>query len=129
MGHDLGGSSRWRLGGEGDITLAWLLSALGICQESDLHPARRSSFCEQKGPALYWNLLDGERCLPQVYWTCPHPLAGAEPLVDCIAFYAHHLDCTLDGKQVVAQSGGFYGGWSTPDLSGPFKETTGTSGC
>jgi len=65
--------------------------------------------------------MDGERRLPHVSWSYPQPLAGAEPLADCIAFYAHNLDCIVDGVQVVAQSGGFYGGWITPDLSGPFK--------
>jgi len=86
-----------------------------------LRPAGRGSFCEWKGPALYWDLMDGERFLPGVAWSYPHPLAGAEPLADCIAFYSHHLDCKVDGVQVVPQSGGFYGGWITPDLSGPFK--------
>ena len=86
-----------------------------------LRPAGRGSFCEWKGPALYWDLIDSERRLPQVAWSYPKPLAGAEPLADCIAFYAHHLDCTVNGAHVVSQSGGFYGGWITPDLSGPFK--------
>ena len=86
-----------------------------------LRPAGRGSFCEWKGPALYWDLVDNERRLPRVAWSYPHPLTGAEPLADCIAFYAHNLDCTVDGAQVVPQSGGFYGGWITPDLSGPFK--------
>lgn len=86
-----------------------------------LRVAGSGSFCEWKGPALYWDLLDGEHCLAKVAWSYPHPLAGAEPLADCMAFYAHHLDCTVDGEQVVPQPGGFYGGWITPDLSGPFK--------
>ena len=86
-----------------------------------LRPAGRGSFCEWKGPALYWDLLDGEHCLPRVAWSYPQPLAGAEPLADCIAFYAHPLDCKVDGANVVPQSGGFYGGWITPDLCGPFK--------
>ena len=86
-----------------------------------LRPAGRGSFCEWKGPALYWDLVDSERRLPRVAWSYPQPLTGAEPLADCIAFYAYNLDCTIDGAQVVPQSGGFYGGWITPDLSGPFK--------
>jgi uncharacterized protein (DUF427 family) len=86
-----------------------------------LRPAGRGSFCEWKGPALYWDLVDGERCLPRVAWSYPQPLAGAEPLADCIAFYAHNLDCTVGGEKVIPQTGGFYGGWITPDLSGPFK--------
>jgi energy-coupling factor transporter ATP-binding protein EcfA2 len=73
------------------------------------------------------DLLDGERCLPGVAWSYTQPLAGAEPLADCIAFYAHHLDCTVDGARVVPQSGGFYGGWITPDLAGPFKGEPGSS--
>lgn len=86
-----------------------------------LKPAGRGSFCEWKGPAHYWDLVDGERCLRQVDWSYPKPLPGAESLADCIAFYSHHLACTVDGAPVVPQSGGFYGGWITPDLSGPFK--------
>lgn len=86
-----------------------------------LRPAGQGSFCEWKGPALYWDLVNGEHCLTRVAWSYPQPLAGAEPLSDCIAFYAHQLHCTVGGAPVVPQSGGFYGGWITPDLSGPFK--------
>jgi len=86
-----------------------------------LRPAGQGSFCEWKGPALYWDLVDAERRLSRVAWSYPQPLAGAEPLADCIAFYSHHLDCTVDGAQVTPQAGGFYGGWITPDLAGPFK--------
>ena len=86
-----------------------------------LRPAGGSSFCEWKGPALYWDLMDGARRLVQVAWSYPKPLAGAEPLAECIAFYAHDLNCRVDGAQALAQPGGFYGGWITPDLSGPFK--------
>ena len=86
-----------------------------------LRPAGGGSFCEWKGPALYWDLVDGSRRLPQVAWSYPQPLAGAEPLANCIAFYAHNLYCTVGGAEVVAQRGGFYGGWITPDLAGPFK--------
>lgn len=97
-------------------------------QGSLLRTAGRGSFCEWKGPAQYWDLVEGERRLTQVAWSYPQPLAGAEPLSECIAFYAHHLHCTVDGAMVVPQPGGFYGGWITPDLSGPFKGEPHTSG-
>jgi len=71
-------------------------------------------------------VVDGARRLAQVAWTYPQPLAGAEPLADCIAFYAHDLDCTVGGAPVVAQAGGFYGGWITPDLAGPVKGEPGS---
>ncbi|MDC8773038.1 DUF427 domain-containing protein [Roseateles albus] len=86
-----------------------------------LHPAAGGSFCEWKGPARYWDLVDGARRLGQVAWSYPNPLSGAEPLANCVAFYAHNLDCYVGGSKARPQPGGFYGGWITSDLAGPFK--------
>ena len=86
-----------------------------------LRPAGNGTFCEWKGPARFWHLVDHERRLEGAAWSYPHPLPGAEALADCVAFYAHHLDCRVDGAKVKPQAGGFYGGWITPDLAGPFK--------
>jgi uncharacterized protein (DUF427 family) len=94
----------------------WLLRASG-----------GGSFCEWKGPARYWDLVDGAHCLPHVAWSYPQPLQGAEPLADCIAFYARDLQCTVGGARVLAQAGGFYGGWITPELTGPFKGEPGSN--
>ena len=93
-----------------------------------LRPAGGGSFCEWKGPARYWDLVDGAQRLAQVAWSYPQPLAGAEPLAACIAFYAHDLDCSVGGATVIAQPGGFYGGWITPELTGPFKGAPGSGG-
>jgi len=93
-----------------------------------LRPAGWGSFCEWKGPALYWDLIDDVRHLPRVAWSYPQPLAGAESLAECIAFYAHHLECSVNGELAVPQPGSFYGGWITPDLSGPFKGEPGSEG-
>jgi uncharacterized protein (DUF427 family) len=87
-----------------------------------------SSFCEWKGPARYWTLTRGGRSLPNVAWSYQSPLAGAEVLADRVAFYPTHLDCTVDGAKVRPQPGGFYGGWITPELVGPFKGDPGSSG-
>ncbi len=56
------------------------------------------------------------------------PLKGAEELAGCVAFYPANLVCTVDGEKVLAQPGGFYGGWITPELVGPFKGEPGTEG-
>lgn len=93
-----------------------------------LQPAGGASFCEWKGPASYWNLIDGDRRLDGVAWSYPRPMAGAEALADCVAFYPKDLECRVDGALVVPQPGGFYGGWITPELVGPFKGGPGTSG-
>lgn len=102
-----------------------------------LKPAAGGSFCEWKGPARYWSLerpleraapnADPQQ-LPNVAWSYPQPMAGAEMLADCVAFYPANLDCTVDGAAVQAQPGGFYGGWITPELAGPFKGVAGSSG-
>lgn len=93
-----------------------------------LQPAAGTSFCEWKGPATYWTLIDGRRRLAGAAWSYPHPLAGAEALASCVAFYPKDLDCRVDGAAVQAQPGGFYGGWITPELAGPFKGGPGSSG-
>ena len=87
-----------------------------------------SSLCEWKGPARYWSLVDGGRRLPRVAWSYPSPLAGAETLAECVALYPSSLDCRVDGAPVRAQPGGFYGGWITPELVGPFKGEPGSGG-
>ena len=94
-----------------------------------LQAAPGSSFCEWKGPARYWSLSDGKRQLPRVAWSYPQPLAGAEALADCVAFYAWpELQCSVDGAPATSQPGGFYGGWVTPELTGPFKGDPGSEG-
>jgi uncharacterized protein (DUF427 family) len=87
-----------------------------------------SSMCEWKGPAIYWSLLEGDRMLPNVAWSYPSPLDGAQALADCVAFYPANLHCTVAGAKVSPQPGGFYGGWITPELVGPFKGAAETSG-
>ncbi|WP_395686344.1 DUF427 domain-containing protein [Caenimonas koreensis] len=86
-----------------------------------LQPAPGGSFCEWKGPARYWSLVRGNKSLPSHAWSYPQPLAGAEALADCVAFYARGLECSVGGLPATPQPGAFYGGWVTPDLAGPFK--------
>lgn len=93
-----------------------------------LRPAAGGSFCEWKGPARYWSLVDGDCRLDAVAWSYPAPLAGAEALADCVAFYPASLDCTVGGDPVRPQPGGFYGGWITSELVGPFKGEAGSEG-
>jgi uncharacterized protein (DUF427 family) len=91
-------------------------------------PARGTSMCEWKGPASYWSLVDGMRRLDRVAWSYPRPLPGAESLSGCVALYPTSLDCSVDGAAVTPQPGGFYGGWITPELVGPFKGDPGSQG-
>ena len=94
-----------------------------------LHPSERRSFCEWKGHARYWHLEVAGVLLRDVAWSYPDPTTPFAALRDHLAFYAGPLDrCTLDGERVRAPPGGFYGGWITPDLAGPFKGVPGSMG-
>lgn len=93
-----------------------------------LEPAVGSSVCEFKGVASYVSLRVGGRLLSRVGWTYPAPLPGYESLVDRVALYATDLTCTVDGELVEPQAGGFYGGWITSRVVGPFKGSPGSRG-
>lgn len=84
----------------------------------------RSSLCEWKGKANYWALKEAPK--HAIGWSYPRPFEAYASLRDHLAFYPQHLDCSLNGEKVVAQPGGFYAGWITDDLCGPFKGAPGS---
>ena len=89
--------------------------------------AQRGSFCEWKGVARYWDIVVGDAVLAGVAWSYPEPTAGFVGLADHLAFYAAPFDgCFVDDERVRPQPGGFYGGWITHDLAGPFKGVPGS---
>jgi len=90
--------------------------------------ARASSFCEWKGSARYYDVRAGGREEREAVWTYERPTGAFAPIRGYLAFYAGRMDaCFVDGERVVPQPGGFYGGWVTPDVVGPFKGEPGTS--
>jgi uncharacterized protein (DUF427 family) len=94
-----------------------------------LERAAGSSWCEWKGAATYWDAVVDGRRHPAVGWSYEQPTAGYEHLRGAVAFYPSRVDRALvDGEQVRAQAGDFYGGWITADVVGPFKGEPGTRG-
>lgn len=96
----------------------------------------RRTVCEFKGVASYWDLVLGRVRLPGVGWSYETPQPGFEELVGHVALMPGLIDgatrpedgCFVDGERVVAQEGGFYGGWITSRVTGPFKGAPGTRG-
>lgn len=87
-----------------------------------LQPGTGRSLCEWKGVARYWDLQVGERLLKGAIWSYPTPTAPFAALAGWLAFYPAAMDgCWLDGEPVQPQPGGFYGGWITSRVQGPFK--------
>lgn len=94
-----------------------------------LEPTPRRSFCEFKGTAHYLTLRVADRVAEDCAWSYSEPTAGFRALEDHLAFYPARVDeCRVDEEVVKPQPGGFYGGWVTSDLRGPFKGEPGTEG-
>jgi uncharacterized protein (DUF427 family) len=94
-----------------------------------LRPASGSSFCEWKGVARYFDVEAGGRSAPSGAWSYPDPTSPFESLKDHVAFYCSLMDqCQVGDEIALPQPGGFYGGWVTSWIKGPFKGEPGTSG-
>lgn len=95
---------------------------------------QRRTYCEYKGEASYWSLvLNGER-LDAVAWSYENPTPAFAAIRSHLAFYAGRRMGTLEtegfvgDERVQPQPGGFYGGWITANLEGPFKGGPGSHG-
>ncbi len=94
-----------------------------------LEPAAGGSFCEWKGQATYWTVIGGSRREEAAAWSYPHPTPAFAALADHVAVYCARTDrCRVDGEVALPQPGGFYGGWVTSKVVGPFKGIPGSWG-
>jgi uncharacterized protein (DUF427 family) len=86
------------------------------------------SWCEWKGQARYYTVSGGSRVEPRAAWSYAAPNAMYRELAEMISFYPGAMDaCFVDEEMARVQPGGFYGGWITKDIVGPFKGAPGTS--
>ena len=100
-----------------DIKMEYLLSS------------SRSTYCEFKGNASYYTIQVGDKTIPDGAWYYRKPSPGYEKMANYVAFYPGKMDaCYVNGEQVQAQPGDFYGGWITSRIIGPFKGGPGTLG-
>jgi uncharacterized protein (DUF427 family) len=92
------------------------------------------SWCEWKGLASYYHVAVPEgsghpgRRADNAAWWYPDPTVPYKEIGGAIAFYPGAMEaCLVDGVIVSPQPGGFYGGWITPDVVGPFKGEPGSA--
>lgn len=94
-----------------------------------LHEASGSTWCEWKGQASYFDLVVGSTTARSAAWTYLKPSKGFEAIAGAISVMPGTVDrCLVNDEVVVAQPGGFYGGWITSKVAGPFKGPPGTLG-
>ncbi|MEO8289143.1 MAG: DUF427 domain-containing protein [Chloroflexota bacterium] len=91
--------------------------------------AGNRTFCEWKGSASYFTITVGDRSASNAAWTYRNPHPAFREIEGYIAVYPALMDaCLVDGQVARPQPGGFYGGWITSDIKGPFKGEPGTGG-
>jgi uncharacterized protein (DUF427 family) len=94
-----------------------------------LEPSTSRTFCEWKGGATYRSVRVGDRLAVDAAWFYEQPTPRFEPIAGHLAFYPQRVDrCAVDGEEVQANAGQFYGGWITSKVVGPFKGGAGTAG-
>jgi uncharacterized protein (DUF427 family) len=94
-----------------------------------LVPTGGQSVCEWKGVSSYLDVVGGDRVARRAAWYYPQPSPRFVDLAGHVALYAAAMDrCLVDGELVTPQPGGFYGGWITSAVAGPFKGIPGSQG-
>ena len=79
--------------------------------------------------ASYFDLVTPARVAHKAAWTYPRPNPSFASIAEAIAVMPGLVDaCTVDGEKVTPQPGGFYGGWVTRSIVGPFKGIPGSTG-
>jgi len=92
-----------------------------------LSVSKNSSVCKWKGNATYFDISLQSEVRRDVAWSYENPTRPFQMLRNHIAFYSAPFDdCFVDEEKVMPQPGGFYGGWITSKLAGPFKGITGS---
>ncbi len=96
---------------------------------SCLRAAGGGSYCEWKGSASYWDVVASGNTAQRAAWSYAAPSPPFTRLAGHLAFYCAAMDrCSVDGEVASPQPGGFYGGWVTSWVTGPYKGAPGTLG-
>jgi uncharacterized protein (DUF427 family) len=94
-----------------------------------LRPVGGTTFCEWKGVATYFDLVTATATAARAAWTYADPTRGCEAIAHHVSVMPGQVEaCLVDGEVVRAQEGGFYGGWITDRVVGPFKGGPGSHG-
>lgn len=93
-----------------------------------LEPSRHHTDCEWKGTATYWSFVHGKLRGEDIGWSYPAPSASFASIAGYFSFYPSRAECYVDDERVRPQLGGFYGGWVTDEIVGPYKGEPGTGG-
>lgn len=94
--------------------------------EDHLRPHARRTYCEWKGQAEYFTVRADGQSADAAAFTYRDPTPGFRDIAGYYGFYPGALECYVDGEKAAPQPGGYYAGWVTSDIVGPFKGEPGT---
>jgi len=120
-------TSAWRVM-ETSHPPTWYLPRTDVNERYLRRSGARSSVCEWKGAATYWDVVTDDGAIESVGWSYESPTPRFVPITGYVSFMPGQVECVIDGERVQPQAGGFYGGWITADVVGPFKGEPGTWG-
>jgi len=120
-------TSAWRVM-ETSHPPTWYLPRTDVSERYLSRSAARSSVCEWKGAATYWDVMTDGGVIEAVGWSYESPTPRFVPIAGFVSFMPGQIECVIDGERVQPQAGGFYGGWITADVVGPFKGEPGSWG-
>ena len=90
---------------------------------------RLASASSAGASAGYLTVSGGGSVAEAAAWHYPTPQPGFESLAGHVAVYPGRMErIEVDGETVEPQPGGFYGGWITSAVTGPFKGGPGSAG-
>lgn len=93
-----------------------------------LHHSPGSTVCEWKGLARYHDVVVDDQVAARAAWSYPDPTKPYREIAGHVSFYPRLVECYLGNERATPQPGGFYGGWVTSRVVGPFKGERGTMG-
>ena len=91
-------------------------------QDNLLKKNTKTTLCEWKGQASYFDYLSKKNNILDLCWTYQAPVKNFLPIRNYFSFYSSKCNsCFINNEKVISQDGDFYGGWITKNLIGPFK--------
>lgn len=93
-----------------------------VLSSSDTHRE-----CEWKGVASLQTAVVGSRVIEAAALRFDRPSPAYRQISGMFAFFCGRMDtCWVGEMQAQPQPGGYFAGWITPDVAGPFKGGPGT---
>jgi len=86
------------------------------------------TFCEWKGYPTYYDVAADGASAEAAAFSYDNPTESFREIAGWVSFYPGKVICRVGGDVAEPQAGGFYSGWITPDVVGPFKGEPGTEG-